>query len=860
MRRRGRGYGVCIWLVALALPGQAQVAERKALTALQNEKWETARQILAKVFRKDTARAETWYVSAVAYSLPQNPRYQLDSAHRHWHRAELLMRAAKAREQDRMRRVPVDSLRLYRLRNHIDSLAFLEAQSRHSVQAYQKFVHDFSQAPQVARATELMHEVGYLDALRLNTYTAYAAYLELFPASARASEARERYERRLFEARTSEGRLAQYELFIREFPQSPYRAEAEDFLFQAATREGTVSSFLSFWERYRDRPAGAKAGVWAFSLADEQDQPLPSVPFFDSLLAQQKAQQRPLIAIRKNGAFGFMNDAGEDVLPPAFAWIDPAYQCEAVEDFFLKTSRGLVNRAGEVFSDSLTDVRDLGAGLWAVGAPDQFRILHRGGWWMISEWVADARLLHRRFLAVSRKGRWHLYALNGKWLTGDWDDIEGVSSCLVFSRFGKKVLVTPTQILDENAPDFSNLPRFDDVRAVGPRQFIVTNGALEGLINDSLAFIIPFDRHTLRPGPQGVWVQREAGLQMKGVHPAIDGHTWERAEAQGRWLLLTRHGKIFLFDMGTRTLVNEPVDSVVVDNGLALVPGADSTTVWVSGTLRVRIASGSSPRFVKADQIRYFYITRKGRQEIFDMAEGRKVWTGTFDEVEWLSAGAFLVTYKRQKGLVRPDGRVWLPTRYEAIVFHAQGYFALLSKGKFGVFHPERGHLIEPQYDQNLIPLGDQYWLASSHGLFGWLDQAGRPASPFMYREVQPWNDEACWAKGEAFWQLVRFRDQAVLLSDVRLWRPVVRSSSETWAVFQQHNYEGVVSSKQGVVISPSFTDIYPLGREPSPVFFTEKFVEEASLFIVIYYDPSGKLLRRFVYEEDEYRLVVCDD
>jgi hypothetical protein len=59
-------------------------------------------------------------------------------------------------------------------------------------------------------------------------------------------------------------------------------------------------------------------------------------------------------------------------------------------------------------------------------------------------------------------------------------------------------------------------------------------------------------------------------------------------------------------------------------------------------------------------------------------------------------------------------------------------------------------------------------------------------------------------------------------------------------------------------MIPIKFTDLVNVGSPANPVFFTEKHVEEASLFVVIYYDQSGKLIRREVYEHDEYERIYC--
>ena len=55
-----------------------------------------------------------------------------------------------------------------------------------------------------------------------------------------------------------------------------------------------------------------------------------------------------------------------------------------------------------------------------------------------------------------------------------------------------------------------------------------------------------------------------------------------------------------------------------------------------------------------------------------------------------------------------------------------------------------------------------------------------------------------------------------------------------------------------------NFSDIVNVGSADDPLYFTEKHVEEASLFVVIYYSAGGKFIRKEVYEHDDYERIYC--
>jgi hypothetical protein len=83
----------------------------------------------------------------------------------------------------------------------------------------------------------------------------------------------------------------------------------------------------------------------------------------------------------------------------------------------------------------------------------------------------------------------------------------------------------------------------------------------------------------------------------------------------------------------------------------------------------------------------------------------------------------------------------------------------------------------------------------------------------------------------------------------------------EKIAIIQKDKSFGVISNRRKVVIPVTFTDIINLGSADEPLYFTEKHIAEASLYIVIYYDASGNMLRKEIYEDAaDYDKIYCSD
>jgi hypothetical protein len=69
-----------------------------------------------------------------------------------------------------------------------------------------------------------------------------------------------------------------------------------------------------------------------------------------------------------------------------------------------------------------------------------------------------------------------------------------------------------------------------------------------------------------------------------------------------------------------------------------------------------------------------------------------------------------------------------------------------------------------------------------------------------------------------------------------------------------------VLSNTRGTVLPIAFSDITNLGTPKNPVYFTDKFYEEADIHVVVYYSSSGKLLRKQACETKDYERIYCEE
>ena len=107
-------------------------------------------------------------------------------------------------------------------------------------------------------------------------------------------------------------------------------------------------------------------------------------------------------------------------------------------------------------------------------------------------------------------------------------------------------------------------------------------------------------------------------------------------------------------------------------------------------------------------------------------------------------------------------------------------------------------------------------------------------------------------------WIIYNIIEKKIIADKIRDFTWLRNSDEEKLIIYHQENSYGVISNTRGIVLPATYSDIVNLGSDTVPFYFTEKHVEEASIYVVIYYDESGKLIKRQVFEIDDYERIFC--
>jgi hypothetical protein len=858
---------VQVWLLWSAVlfntvPLSAQLnPARIAQNRLQSGKWEIAYRLLKKSIRKDTADIESQVVLTQWFLTAGNPDYQVDSADFYLRKSILIFDSLSVRERERTQRFPIDSMVLSNLRMQIDSLAFEEAKQINTEAEYLRYLARFPKSEKISQAIELRDEVSYLDALRENTYPAFQAYLQKYPNSLRAFEAKSRYEKLLFDEKTKDKKLISYQNFVKQFQASPYVPQVHQQIVEIMTASGEPESFQQYLAAYPTTSSARQARNILFHLYKEWEEKVPDSILTDSLRNVIAIDKQSWIAIYKNGLFGFMDQTGKEVLAPQFDDVEAAYKCEAIQDDILILKEGMFSRTGKKLAEASAEVTSIGYGFLKVEKQNCTRLIHKSGLEIIADCYDDFKVAGGSLIVAYRNNEANLFTLMGRPLAvpglTDVQELEGV---LVLTRLGKKILITPRQVA--GLADGHTLPDqfvFDDVVALAKGLLRVRNGALEGIINSKLEFTIPLDRHTLVQTPFALLQTKPTGTLVHGLSDELKGKEWHKVTYHQQWLLLHSEGRTQLYHVSSKKMATVKADSVWFDQRLAFVQSGTQIQVFLSATRVIDLQPDSKIKFIAArDSVQYFYTENRNKRTVFSLADGEQKFTTEFELIESIG-DYFVVTKSNRKGVLNSAGKEVVPVEMETLVLNPEGQLSLLKNRKFGLYDFNQRKFIKPEYERNLVLLNATYLVAFREGKYGIVGWDMKPLTPFEYDEVVPWQGDQIWVKQNRQWILMDFKTKEILLDKVRAFSWIRKSNTENLLRIQRENFFGVISSTRGVIIPPTFHEVINLGTSDRPFYFTEKQVEEAGIYVVIYYNAEGKLVRRQALEEEEYEKLACD-
>jgi hypothetical protein len=844
-------------------PAVGQSSVDQALKNLQRQKWQRSHDLLTKSLAKDSLNVTAKYVLAQYFFSEDNPAFHLDSAYRYANGSLSDFQNTSLKQRERLKKFPLDSLLLIDLRRRIDTAAFLVTKMHQTEKAWTDFIEHFSYFNSMHVALGLRDSVAFANAVQENTYQSFQNFFQRYPQAKEASAARDLYEKLLLEDRTADQTLASFEAFLSDYPESPYRAKVEQTIFEYKTASGEPETFIDFIQSNPASPFVRMAKNILFHLIPlaARDKQWPVEFSSDSLANVLQLEQGYWVRILKKKTFAFMDQDGNEISLAAADSLDQVQQCGNIDGDFVVLPDKIITKSGAcIWKGKINDVEDLGSGFLLIGGESCASVIHKTGFKIGDDCIDDARMLNNKFIATKENNHWSIWTLTGRLLIGNKEEIFCARDVIGLKEGGKTKLLTAAKLA---ALPFQSDPgdtvAYEEVKSWNNDLIFVRNGTCSGLFSQSLQNFVTQKDQIITPAFFGVIAATGEGTCFYNTN----GQTsmmFQEVIVRDPWIAVKDSLWRFL-DPKTMGHFGNAYDTVIMYGPFAAGFRQDSTYILFDQNNFQKNLRPSEIEFVPGkDGSAFLMVTHGDRKIIYDR-KGQKLFVTSFDKIQHAGNDLFIVVNKNEKrGMIGKNAKLLLPAEYDAIVPMSNGIFSLLKGGKFGLYDVVKKKKIPPAYHKNLTLYNHETLVAYKNGSYGFLKWDSKPLSKFEFAEIQFWNDTTALVKKNAHWMLYEITTNKVVLDEIKDLTWIRNSSTEKLAIVHQQASYGVVHNQNGTIIPISYNDIVNVGSDELPLYFTEKQVEEANIFVVLYYNSKGELLRTAVYDQDDYDKVYCNN
>ncbi len=552
-----------------------------------------------------------------------------------------------------------------------------------------------------------------------------------------------------------------------------------------------------------------------------------------------------------------------------------------------------------------------------IDAPEQVEAIELMA---ADEMASDPWPVSYQFIKFKVNGRWGLKAFSGRTvLEPNYASIEASGPFLMLERNGLLAITNRKQILDHlgSVPELRF--RYDDVAGLNDGLLSVYREEREGVLDDQLREVVPLKSHQVVRRfrsdslATGYWLLKHTDTLQQVVsdtlktsvrtsyslyepeNPSSDTLRYEQAFYNDRWLALRNQSKFWLIDNGRK----EPFDSVqILGDHFVLTlsdhaPGRDSVTVRLATGRPIRFPRSSeggsatvrllrTEGIVPTDQLQEFlWVQPPTGPSLIVNRRGETILEQPFTGASVHPRGLIVVEQGRQQGLVDSLGNELLPARYVGIGnYEAPGILSLFNKKKFGLYLYPAGITLEPIYESALTlyreadSVTQWRFVAKNNGKYGIVTATNERLTPFAFERVVYWNDTSALVKADGRWMIYRLTPTTIQWSSLNP-DNVLYDGINDFSFFQQNGagereqllriYSpqgyGVLSNRRGEVLAPTYDGITLLGDAAADnhLYLTEKYVPEADLYILIYLDAAGKLIRRQALTAEQYDRLYCN-
>ena len=845
---------------------------KRALNLIAKGSLEQAEEIAIKSLQKDTLNPGAKYIRSLLFSHGANPNYNLDSSYYLIQESIEEYKLLAEKELEKLQKAEIQETELINQKLKVDSMSYEVYLVINTEDGYIEFLDKFKGAIQEEDAIIRRNNRAYKTAERKHTYQDYAAFMEKYPDAIQVPDAKINYEKLLYNDQTFDGKLESYINFLKENPNTPHREEAETNIYHLKTANNYIEDYYWYIKNYSHSHWVVNATNLAYHIFKENNPPKDFDPgtipqsLKDSLGKVIKLEGVKYFPFLVDDRYGLMDENGKEIVQPIFRDLDEKHLCEPLDNDILiarKEQDQILGLNGKIlFSGQLEDVSDLGYGFIKIKSNGYYYLIHKSGFRVFDQHFDDLGLIDGKLFTYKKNSRWGIlnYAGN-EILPADYDDIYQLGSFVIIEKNERIAVTNVEQLIEANK---SELPfTYDEVELLEDGHLLCFSGSNEALIDTYLDEIIPLKEQEISEVDL-FWIIRQDSLSIlidKDFPQALT--SFNQLYYDDQWLALKKGKKWSLSE------INGDINPMFIYDSLNLicedilyVEKEDSVFAWFSQEIKLDLRQSNKIQLLKPSEKLSDYshnhllsVDNDHVKRLYNH-QGKKILAGWFDKISVVNDFLFIIEKDGKKGISDTTGLNVLPIEYDAIGDYNQGNISILKDGKFGIFNYQRGLLVDPSYDFNIRIYNDSTLIAGKDGKFGLIDLKENEIIPFNNQQIIYWNSQQALVQKEDNWYLQSFFGDSTLVKDFEF---IINSPVEKRMIFLGEDGYGLISSQEGIIIDPVFSEIINIGTAEEPFYLASKYMEQAGLHVLVYYNHKGERVRRQALTEEEFDKIICE-
>ena len=777
--------------------------------------------------------------------------------------------------------VGVDSISMQLHKDLIDSLSFDLILAKHTIADYNWFTQTHDDAVQIPEAIRLRNHIAFEDAEKINTYESYFGFMTNYPDTEDYEEAESRYKKLLYDVRTADNTLKSHVDFLEEYPGTPYRENSEARIFEVSTTVNTIGAYTDFLKKYPNSKYKDKIIPRLYHIVKEKYGSRGFPETFQFLTAMDSIQQ--VMSLEgswwmpklEGNTYTFMHLNGEDVLKTDFQFIPKDYCCEPIKtDFVLggeNSAEKILGRNGNlIYNEPFLSAEDIGYGYIKIEKADGYRLIHKSGEVIIDQPFEDFATYGERLIQYKKDGLWGLTTIHGfEVLSNEYTAFDTLGQYMMIVKDDRIALIKEETLIPKVfGPSPTIEFQYDEIEVLDNGLYLVFNGDQESVVDQNLKEILPFSTAAIYDRDYGWLLKGDSTVQvLHNDYISLQDSIYDDIVENDNWIALKRSDKWTLLDQQGRLFPSYDYDSLQFwGENLVILKKSDSLYARFKNGKEMLLEEGWEPKLLvpqtyiktgeKAKSDFLMLSNKKSFRKVYN-SWGKEILAATYQEVAALGPN-LIKLQKKNAALVDSTGAFVLNFIYDGIGSYDDGYVSVLKDEKVGVINVDKMVNIAPAYSSRIQAYNDTVLIASEDGFKGFINRKNELLSGFDYDEIRFWTDTIAFARIEDEWVLHKIEDESLVYEGIQEYEFLQDTDSEKIIQITTETGKGILSNTRGEIIEATYNEIIQLGTEEDPVYFAQKYVKEANLYIVIYIDRNGNKLFTQTFQEDDYFKIVC--